>query len=159
MATIQSEQIKNLLESGHAFAKPQHILANLEPALAVTVPTGAVHSIASHVAHMTWWLRQALHHIEARAQEWQRIEGDEFPIKIAAADWEGIRQAFFEQLESFQALCDDEALLERGYVSGKNTIGYVLLDYAIHNAYHLGQIVLLRRLLGAWTPETPGSNP
>jgi uncharacterized damage-inducible protein DinB len=154
MANIQSENIKSLLESGHAFAKPQHILANLEPALAVTIPTGAVHSIASHVAHMTWWLRQALHHIETRTQEWQRIEGDEFPLEVAAEDWECIRQEFFEQLKAFQTLCDDEALLEHGYVSGKNSIGYVLLDYAVHNAYHFGQIVLLRRLLGIWTPAS-----
>jgi uncharacterized damage-inducible protein DinB len=152
MANIQNNQIKSWLEGGESFAQPQHILANLEPTLAVTVPANAVHSIASHVAHMTWWMRQALHHIETRAQEWQRIEGDEFPLEIAPENWERIRQDFFEQLEAFQALCDDEALLERGYVSGKNSIGYVLLDYAVHHAYHFGQIVLLRRMLGVWTP-------
>jgi uncharacterized damage-inducible protein DinB len=155
MANIHGKTIKSLLESGESLAKPHHILANLEPALAVTVPTGAVHSIASHVAHMAWWVRQALHHIQTQAAEWQRIEGDEFPLEIAAEDWEGIRQDFFEQLSAFQAICDDEDLLERSYVSGQATVADTLLDYTLHHAYHFGQIVLLRRILGVWTPASP----
>jgi uncharacterized damage-inducible protein DinB len=152
MPNITSDQIKGLLESGHAFAKPQHILADIPADLATTIPTGAVHSIAAHVAHMAWWQRQALHHIHTRAEQWQRIEGEEFPAVVPLSDWETIRRDFFQSLETFRALCDDEATLERGYVSGKSTVAYVLLDHALHNAYHLGQIVLLRRLLGIWTP-------
>ncbi len=152
MSNIHSSQIKALLNGGESFAKPQHILANLSSEQATTVLDGAVHSIASHVAHMAWWQRQALHHIETQAPEWQRIDGNEFPLEIPAKDWDSIRLDFLESLEAFQALCDDETVLERGYVSGKNTVAYVLLDYAIHNAYHMGQIVLLRRLLGNWTP-------
>jgi DinB superfamily len=152
MPSITSESIKHLLESGHAFAKPQHILADINPEQAVFVPEGALHSIASHTAHMAWWLRQALHHIQTQATTWQRIEGEEFPLELAAQDWETIRTDFFASLESFKALTDNKSLLEQGYVSGKNTVLYVMLDYALHNAYHLGQIVLLKRLQGIWTP-------
>ena len=154
MPNITSEQLKGLLEGGHAFAKPQHILANLSGELATTIPAGALHCIAGHVAHMAWWQRQALHHIQTKATEWQRLEGDEFPLEIAALEWDAIRRDFFQSLEAFQALCDDDDGLERGYVSGKNSVAYVLVDHALHNGYHLGQIVLLRRLLGVWTPES-----
>ena len=153
MPNITSEQLKGLFNSGHAFAKPQHILADLSGESAATIPAGALHCIASHVAHMAWWQRQALHHIETRATQWQRLEGDEFPLEIAALEWDAIRRDFFESLEALRALCDDEATLERGYVSGRNSIAYVLVDHALHNGYHLGQIVLLRRSLGVWTPE------
>jgi hypothetical protein len=118
----------------------------------VFVPQGAQHSIASHTAHMAWWLRQALHHIETHATTWQRIEGDEFPLEVTQENWQGIRDDFFTSLERFKALADNEALLEQGYVSGQNSIGYVMLDFALHNAYHLGQIVLQKRLQGIWQP-------
>jgi uncharacterized damage-inducible protein DinB len=154
MPSITIESIKHLLESGHAFANPQHILADISPEQAVFVPEGALHSIASHTAHMAWWLRQALFLIETSATKWQRIEGEEFPLELAAKDWEGIRADFFASLEKFKALSDNESLLEQGYVSGKNTVLYVMLDFALHNAYHLGQIVLLKRLQGIWKPFT-----
>jgi hypothetical protein len=154
MATVPPESIKKLLESGHAFANPQHILADISPEQAVFVPDGALHSIASHTAHMAWWLRQALHHIQTQATTWQRIEGEEFPLEINSKDWDAIRTDFFASLETFKALTDNQALLEQGYVSGKNTVLYVVLDFALHNAYHLGQIVLLKRLQGIWKPFT-----
>jgi hypothetical protein len=33
------------------------------------------------------------------------------------------------------------------------TVGFALLDTAMHNGHHLGQITLLRQLIGAWPPE------
>jgi uncharacterized damage-inducible protein DinB len=152
MPTITSEQLKRLFNSGHAFAKPEYILADIAAELAIIVPPGAVHSIASHVAHMEWWQRQALHHIQTQASQWQRLEGDEFPKGMTISDWEAVKRDFLQNLEAFKALCDDDQMLERSYVSGKNTVAYVLVDYALHHAYHLGQIVLIRRLLGVWTP-------
>jgi len=32
----------------------------------------------------------------------------------------------------------------------------MLQTVASHNSYHTGQVVLLRRILGAWPPETSG---
>jgi DinB superfamily len=151
MPNIPAKSLQHLLESGHAFANPKHILEDIGAEQAVFVPHGAVHSIASHTAHMAWWLRQALHHIQTEASTWQRIEGEEFPLEIEYNEWNSIRNDFLSSLETFKALANNESLLERGYVSGKNTIGYVMLDFALHNAYHLGQIVLLKRLQGVWT--------
>jgi len=33
------------------------------------------------------------------------------------------------------------------------SVGYALTDTAAHNGYHLGQIVLVRQMIGAWPPE------
>lgn len=150
MPNIPAESLKHLLESGHAFANPKHILEGISAAHAVFTPPNTLHSIASHTAHMAWWLRQALHHIDNHATKWDRIQGEEFPLELEESDWDSIRQDFFASLERFQALCNDAVLLEQPYVSGKNTVGYVLLDFALHNAYHMGQIVLLKRIQGIW---------
>ncbi len=40
--------------------------------------------------------------------------------------------------------------------SGRWTCGAILLSLADHNAYHLGVIVTVRRLLGLWPPPSGG---
>ncbi len=140
--------IKNMLKGGVSFQKPEVILADLEPSLAVNIPAGAAHSIAGHVAHMAWWQRQALANI--RAGQRQPQTGDEFPKTIPLEEWQTTLEDFFAGLEALKELCDDQKLLGQAYLGGQETIADLLLDFAMHNAYHLGQIVLLRRLQGVW---------
>jgi len=144
--------LKHLLESGHAFVRPDRILSDLEPGLAVQVLPGAVHSIAAHTAHMAWWQRQKIQDIETQAKARVRVSGEEFPQYIALEDWETVRQDFLDGLERLQSLCDHPEVLNRLYLERDTTVTDALLDIALHNAYHLGQIVLLRRLMGVWPP-------
>lgn len=140
--------IKNKLSSGHAFNTAQSILENLEPAVAVHIPENAVHSIAGHVAHMAWWQRQVLQDIKLGKR--QRQSTDEFPSTVSQGEWEGVKQDFLDGLEELKQCCENPILLETPYLTTTESIAEALLDFAIHNAYHLGQIVLLRRLQGAW---------
>lgn len=140
--------IQNMLNGGISFQKPQTILADLEPSIAVHIPAGSVHSIGGHVAHMAWWQRQALANI--RAGQRQPQAGDEFPKTIPPEEWQTALEDFFLGLEALKELCNDQVLLGQAYLGGQETIADLLLDFALHNAYHLGQIVLLRRLQGVW---------
>ncbi len=148
---VSGSAIKHLLESGNAFVRPDHALADLEPSLAVSVPSGALHSIASHVAHLAWWQRQVVQDIETNAATRVRIEGEAFPSITTSEDWTAVRDDFLSSLEQLKAFCDDAQILERQYLN-RDSVAVTLLDFAVHNAYHLGQIVLLRRELGAWPP-------
>ena len=38
-------------------------------------------------------------------------------------------------------------------VYGKRNVGFMLASHAAHNAYHLGQIVLMLKLMGEWNEE------
>ena len=143
--------VKNKLSSGHAFQSATTILADLEPAIAISIPENAVHSIAGHVAHMAWWQRQML--LDIKLGKRQRQSSHEFPNTVPLEEWEGIKEDFLSGLEDLKKCCEDPMLLEKPYIHTSETIGEALLDFAIHNAYHLGQIVLLRRLQGAWTEQ------
>ncbi len=143
--------IKNMLEGGVSFQKPQEILANLEPSIAIAIPQNSLHSIAGHVAHMAWWQRQALTNLRAGKRIPQT--GNEFPPTLPLEEWQNTLEDFFASLEGLKQLCDDGALLGQAYLGGEETIADLLLDFALHNAYHLGQIVLLRRLQGVWQPS------
>jgi hypothetical protein len=66
--------------------------------------------------------------------------------------WDQSVQAFRKGLEAFCELVADESInLFATVPSGDNqTFLREALLVADHNAYHLGELVLLRRLLGAW---------
>ena len=66
--------------------------------------------------------------------------------------WDKSVKAFRADLKALAGMVEDEAVdlfapIPHG--EGKTTLREVLLA-ADHNAYHLGQLVLVRRLLGAW---------
>ena len=70
----------------------------------------------------------------------------------SAEDWETSARTFTADLGQMKALVEDESLdLFKPFAHGS---GQTLLREALlvadHNAYHLGQLVVLRRLLGAW---------
>jgi len=69
--------------------------------------------------------------------------------------WDRSVNSFLQDLHSLCALIADEStdLLARIPQGTGQTILREALVTIDHNAYHLGQLVLLRRMLGAWTAE------
>jgi uncharacterized damage-inducible protein DinB len=145
------DSIRFFLESSHAFVRADRILSDLEPRLAVTIPDGAAHSIAVHVGHMAWWQRQVLQDIQTQARQRVSIGGQSFQT-VTLHEWPEVLQDFSSGLEALKGLTENAGVLGRQYLDRDQDVGFVLMDFALHNAYHLGQIVLLRRLLGAWPP-------
>jgi hypothetical protein len=67
-------------------------------------------------------------------------------------EWEQSAQDFREDLQALSDLVADEStnlFAKIPHGDGQTLLREALLA-ADHNAYHLGQFVLLRRLLGAW---------
>jgi uncharacterized damage-inducible protein DinB len=88
-----------------------------------------------------------------REMEWPK---DYWPASAAppsAAAWDESVAQFLADREAVQALAADtsrdlEATIPHG--SGQTYLRELLL-VADHNAYHIGELVLLRRMLGAWS--------
>jgi uncharacterized damage-inducible protein DinB len=150
-------QARELLADTTAYLSPRLILDALAPDLAERRVAGAPHTIAGIVAHMAFW------------QGWfrGRCDGTAGPMPASAAlgwvapgsgRWDAVRAGFLEDLErlvAFGAASDParrvDPPIELPRLS-EYTVGDVLVHVAAHNAHHLGQIVLLRQLLGAWPP-------
>lgn len=82
-----------------------------------------------------------------------------WPSSAAPPDesaWERSVAAFRADLRAMEQLVDGNtdlfARLRHPQAQAEHTLLREALLAADHNAYHLGQIVLLRRLLGAWRP-------
>jgi len=150
-------QAHELLADTTASLSPRLVLDGLPPDPADRRVPGAPHTIAEIVAHMAFW------------QGWfrGRCDGTAGPMPASAAlswvapaagSWDAVRTGFLDGLDRLVAL---GAASDRGRridppiefpPLGQYTVGDVLVHVGAHNAHHLGQVVLLRQLLGAWPP-------
>jgi uncharacterized damage-inducible protein DinB len=134
--------------------------ANLEAAVK-DVPASLLGKRPQGAAHSLW---EVLEHL--RIAQWDILEftrnakhvSPEFPSGYwpsahpAEKAWDKSAEAFRRDLQAMAELVANEstdlfAPIPHG--EGKTILREVLL-VADHNAYHLGELVLLRRLLGAW---------
>ncbi|GGQ94752.1 DinB family protein [Deinococcus ruber] len=145
--------LERLLDEGSAFVPPSRAFQDLSAEIACLWVQGAPHTIAEIVAHMHFWQRYTLGLAhgeqpsvpEHAAQGWPSIGED---------GWDALKLAFLAGLSETKRLAR-EADLSR-LVRPTETLGYELTLHVLHNAVHIGQIILLRRLLGAWPPPGGG---
>ncbi|ULH15372.1 DinB family protein [Deinococcus sp. KNUC1210] len=144
---------------GHAdFAAPWQILGHLDAHLACQRLPKLGHSIAEIVGHLHNNMLYNLDLIEGRAAP---ERPDWPPVKEQA--WPTLAADFLEVLELLLDYAQRPELLERVVFPATATepgwtVGYKLtVNVAKHNAYHFGQIVILRQLLGAW-PGVPSAD-
>ncbi|HAK57325.1 MAG: DinB family protein [Vicinamibacterales bacterium] len=118
-------------------------------------PAGAAHSAWQLIEHMRIAQRDILDFCEKSDYVEPRFPDDYWPPDNPALDdaaWAGTVSRFTEDLERMQQLVADPAtdLSARIPHGTGQTILREAFVVADHNAYHLGQLALLRRLLGAW---------
>lgn len=146
---------KHLFLTGE-FAPRAHILGGLTLEQVGARPAGAPHSIFEELWHAAEWQRLVLERDDAAHEGWQ--EGTLFPPGSAPEDeatWNLLVNSFLESSERAVQLAQNEAWLETDEAEAMPgvTWRHALECLAVHNAYHLGKIVLLRQMLGFW--ESP----
>ena len=107
---------------------------------------GKNHSVGQLMQHLVFWNSQMLAQYkgEKPAQPGDNNETFKFDPK----DWDKVVKQFDEvmtQIES-QASSADDAKLQK--------MAPTLARIAQHNAYHIGEIVMVRKAQGSWNPET-----
>ena len=138
------EHLVKLLTEAQAHATFDEAVKGLDPELYGKVPKGAEHS--------QWDIVEFSRNEKHESPKWP--EGY-WPKEKAPADekaWEKSVRAFKHDLKEMVELIRNEktdlfAKIPHG--DGQTVLREALL-IADHNAYHVGQLVLVRRLLGAW---------
>jgi hypothetical protein len=64
-----------------------------------------------------------------------------------------LRAELLASYDELLAIAAEPGKLEAMIFDNRNA-GFVAASHACHNSYHLGQIVMLRRLLGIWPPAS-----
>ncbi|MGE5245181.1 MAG: DinB family protein [Betaproteobacteria bacterium] len=150
------EHLVRLLEWHDAHADFDGAVADLPSEARGRTPKGAPYSPWQLLEH----LRIAQHDIldfcrnpQYREMDWPDDYWPSSAAPASDADWDGSVAAFRRDRAALQALARDpkidlSAKIPHG--SGQTYLREILLA-ADHAAYHVGELVLVRRLLGVWT--------
>jgi uncharacterized damage-inducible protein DinB len=149
------EHLVNLLTKPQAHATFEDAVKGLEPELQGKVAKGAEHSPWQLLEHLRIAQGDILEFLRDAKHESPKWPEGYWPKEKAPADekaWDRSIRAFRRDLKQMVELVQDEktdlfAKIPHG--DGQTILREALL-IADHNAYHIGQLVLLRRLLGAW---------
>ena len=150
------KHLLDLLKSAHAHADFETAIKDIPAHLRGEKPPGAAHSLWEILEHM-------------RIAQWDILEFTRNPKHVSpefpAGYWPGApappnEKAWDKSVTAFradaQALADliasesTDLLAPLPHAACKTALEEALLA-ADHNAYHLGELVLLRRQLGLWT--------
>jgi uncharacterized damage-inducible protein DinB len=153
--------IREFLIEPTAYIPPARALEGLSSADAERRIPGANHSVAEVVAHMTYWLDWFIRRCEGEAVP-APVHADLGWPAIARGSWPEHQAQFFATLDRAAGLSQrarfDEPIsppLEFPPISHYR-IRDAVVHMASHNAHHLGQVIVLRQLLGTWPP--PGGS-
>ena len=149
------EHVLKLLEGGQAHATFDAAVKGLPAELRGKRPRGAEHSPWELLEHMRIAQRDILEFStdsKYTAPNWPDDYWPESPKPPNDSAWAKSVRAFNADLDAMRKLVADEstdlyAPIPHG--DGQTILREALL-VADHNAYHIGQLVLVRRLLGAW---------
>ena len=147
-----SELVK-LLNGGSAHAGFDEALKGLPPNLRGAKPDKLPYSIWQLVEHIRiaqWDMLEFSKHEKHKSPKWP----DEYWVKETAPKDEAAWQKSIKQInddrEEFIELLSKENIYETIPHGDGQSILREALQIADHNAYHIAEIIVIRRLLGAW---------
>jgi len=152
------EHLLCLLRGRGAHVDFEGAVSDLPPDLRGVTPPGLSHTAWQTLEHLRiaqWDILEFSRNPEHRSPE---FPAGYWPERAAPPDdeaWDRSVEAFRADLSAMQELVKDPAtdlFAKIPHGEGQTILREALL-VADHNAYHLGQLVLVRRLLGAWPTE------
>ena len=140
------EQLRMTHDQQDWFVPVKPALDGVTAAQASWKPQGGDHSIGQLANHLLFWNSQYLAKFKRVAPAKFDGNNDETFNAFDQARWDEVREKLDKVLTEVEKLVAgaDEKTLQ----SWAPTLGRV----ATHNAYHTGQILLLRKMQGAWDP-------
>jgi DinB superfamily len=151
------QHLFELLQGGGAHVKFDEAIAGIPAKLRGSKVAGIPHSLWMLLEHMRigqWDILEFSRHRKHVSPEWPEGYWPDSEAPPSAAAWNGSLKKFRDDTKTMANLVknpktDLSAKIPWG--DGQTILREALL-IADHNAYHLGQLVDLRRLLGIW-PE------
>jgi uncharacterized damage-inducible protein DinB len=151
--------LEHSLDGIYAHVLPSRAVEGLTLELASRKIEGFPHTIYQLIEHMNYWQDIFLKDVYKTDYAKPEHASDGWLADEAPASRDELNQSInkflagIEQAKEFVKTVDDNSRI----IEGKNFDVYdVLHSLASHNSYHLGQVVMLRHLFGAWPPPSGG---
>lgn len=157
------DHLLELLRAGSAHLDFEKALRDLKPELRGVRPAGASHSVWELVEHLRicqWDILEFSHSADHVSPAWPEGTWPATPEPPSEEAWDESLGSFRRDLQAMKDLVADpnvDLYAHLPWGSGQTVLREAML-VADHNAYHLGQIVTVRELLGNWGAELPSSS-
>ena len=150
-----------------AHANARACLDGLTWELAGKRPQGSPYSTYGLVWHMSFWMENELERIDGRTPTYPEHASLGWPDDAPpnADEWSDAGARFRAALDRLARLAEAAPEVrsrtvpvtsQAGHANQGTTVEDVVWQTVVHTSHHLGQVVLLRRLLGAWPPPGGG---
>jgi hypothetical protein len=149
------QHLLNLLKASNAHVDFDSAFKDLPAQLRGKRPKGTQHSVWEVLEHMRiaqWDILEFSRDPKHKSPEFPRGYWPRTQSPPDDTAWDKSIQSFRDDLEALCALVADKStdlFAKIPHGDGQTILREALLA-ADHNAYHLGEVVLLRRILGAW---------
>lgn len=110
-------------------------------------PSAPVHSAGQLTYHLLFWNRRNLERLQGKVPAKFGGDNDETFTKFDDKQWADT----VKQLD--QVMADLEKLVESANDQQLSAMATTIANISTHNAYHVGQIVYVRKLQGSWNPD------
>ncbi len=148
-ATLRSillDQLKTTHDKEDWFVPANIAVAGLTPEQASWKDSSGNHSIGQLANHLVFWDRQSLAKFKGQQPEKFSGNNDETFNSFDSKSWTATVQQLDQVMKDWEKAvetADDKKLAEWA-----PTIARI----GTHNAYHIGQIIYIRKLQGSWNP-------
>jgi uncharacterized damage-inducible protein DinB len=164
---MSQRALTELLRGKGSHADPIACVEDLSPEIAARHVAGFPHSIGQLVFHINYWMNYELCRIRGARPKYPEHAAESFPASpspSSAEEWSRMKQDFSRLLGEYAVLTQSpRAELDRQIESAHagddkvaGTLEAVLWQMVAHTSYHVGQIAMMRRMLGVWPPRDGG---
>ena len=149
------EHLVNLLKGGNAHIDFESAIKGIPAELRGKRPKGLPHSpweLLEHMRIAQWDILEFSRDPNHHSPEWPAGYWPKTPAPQSSAAWTRSVKQFRENLNEMCALVENpeiDLFARIPHGEGQTVLREALLVID-HNSYHLGQLILVRRLLGAW---------
>ena len=147
LKAILLEQLRSTHNKAEWFVPVNTAVAGLTPAQASWTDKSGNHSVGQLANHLLFWDRESL--AKFKGEKPTKFDGnnDETFNDFDAKSWtdtvKGLDQVMTDWEQAVDAADDQKVAL------WASTIAHV----GTHNAYHIGQMIYVRKLQGVWDPD------
>jgi uncharacterized damage-inducible protein DinB len=147
LKAVLLEQLRSTHNKAEWFVPANTAVAGLTPAQASWTDKSGNHSVGQLANHLVYWDRESLAKFKGETPAKFDGNNDETFNSFDSKTWEQtvkqLDQVMTEWEKAVEAADDVKVAL------WASTIAHV----GTHNAYHIGQMVYVRKLQGAWDPD------
>lgn len=156
MKELLLEQLASVHNQTHWFVPLATALDSLSAREAAWKGANVDNSIAQIVAHLLFWNERYLHRLKGLDIPAMHGDNDSTFVVPEYMGWEELVErasAVLTELEQIFANAGEDRLQRPAHAATEANWYQTLANISTHNAYHIGQIVVIRRLQGAWNRE------